>query len=218
MDCDAYRDQMLDLLYCEAGDSDRRQVEAHQAACPSCREEMAAFRRLRRDLSAWKLPVPARSRPVVRLWPGLAAAAALVLGLGGAAVLGGAEVRRDAQGWSFRMGGTAAADLQARLDQQEARHRMEIAQLREAPVRPSSSAEDEALLAAVQDLLRESERRQDARLREAMTRLSERHEAQRRFDLAQVSAGLSYLEGKAGLHAARTNELVGQVLLASQEK
>jgi Putative zinc-finger len=217
MDCDAYRDQMLDLLYGEAGDSDRRQVEAHQAACPSCREEMAAFRRLRRDLSAWKVPVPARARPVVRLWPGLAAAAALVLGLGGAAVLGGAEVRHDAQGWSFRVGGTAA-DLHARLDQQEARHRMEIAQLRETPGRPSSSAEGEALLAAVQDLLRESERRQDARLREAMTRLSERHEAQRRFDQAQVSAGLSYLEGKAGLHAARTNELVGQVLLASQEK
>ena len=34
--------------------------------------------------------------------------------------------------------------------------------------------------------------------------------------MAQVGAGLSYLEGKTGLQAARTTELMGKVLLASQ--
>lgn len=217
MDCDAYRDQMLDLLYGEAADADRRQVEEHQAECPSCREEMAALRRLRRDLQSWKVPVPAAPRRAARVWPGLAAAAAVLVALGSALSLGGAELRRDGQGWSFRLG-KGPADLQARLDAQEARHRDEIARLREALGRRPAATDADALLAAVRDIVRESERRQDQRLEEAVALLGERHEAQRRYDLAQVSAGLSYLEGKAGLHAARTNELVGQVLLASQEK
>ena len=33
-----------------------------------------------------------------------------------------------------------------------------------------------------------------------------------------MSAGLSYLEGKTGLQDARTTELMGHVLQASQEK
>ena len=45
MDCEAYRDQMLDLLYGEAGEAARRSVEEHQAGCASCRDEMAAFKR-----------------------------------------------------------------------------------------------------------------------------------------------------------------------------
>lgn len=217
MECDAYRDQMLDLLYGEAGEADRRQVEEHQAECASCREEMAALRRLRRDLQTWKVPVPAGPRRVARVWPGLAAAAAVLVALGAATTLGGVELRRDAQGWSFRLG-RGTADLQARLDAQEARHRDEIARLQEALGRRPAATDADAVLAAVRDIVRESERRQDQRLEQAVALLGERHEAQRRYDLAQVSAGLSYLEGKAGLHAARTNELVGQVLLASQEK
>lgn len=217
MDCDAYRDQMLDLLYGEATDADRRAVEEHHAACPSCREEMAAFRRLRGDLSAWKAPVPARARARMRVWPGLAAAAAVLLALGVAVGVGGAELRRDARGWSLRLG-RGTPDLQARLDEQDARHRAEIAQLRTSLGREPASTDRDALLAAVREIVQQSERRQDARLQDAVAQLSDRYETQRRYDLAQVSAGLSYLEGKAGLHAARTNELVGQVLLASQEK
>jgi len=216
MDCDTYRDQMLDLLYGEAGDSDRRAVEDHQAACASCRDEMAAFRRLRGDLSSWSVAVPARPRPAPRVFSGLAAAAAALVALGAAMGLAGAELRRDERGWSLR-GGRPASDLQARMDQQDARHRAEVAQLRAALVAPPA-IDRPALQAAAGELVEQSERRQEARLQEALAQMHERYEAQRRYDLAQVSAGLSYLEGKAGLHAARTTELVGQVLLASQEK
>jgi hypothetical protein len=218
MDCDAYRDQMLDVLYGEAGDAARRAVEVHQAECDSCRDEMGALRRLRRDLTSWTIPAPARPRrpaPEVRAWPGLAAAAVAVLALGTAALFG-TELRRDAQGFSLRVG-RMPADLETRLAEQERRHRAEIQELRAAMVAPPAAGR-EALRAAAQEVVEESERRQDARLREALARMSEHYEAQRRYDLAQVSAGLSYLEGKAGLHAARTTELVGQVLMASQEK
>lgn len=218
MDCDAYRDRMLDVLYGEAGDAERRAVEEHQAACASCREELAAFRRVRRELSAWKLPVPARARAGIRVWPGLAAAAVVILALGAVAASGGAELRRDAQGWTLRLGRGASSGLEARLAEQDARHRAEIAQLRASLVRTPEAPGSGEALAAVREIVRQSEARQDARLQDAVSQLSDRVETQRRYDLAQVSAGLSYLEGKAGLHAARTNELVGQVLLASQER
>jgi hypothetical protein len=217
MDCDTYRDQMLDLLYGEASDAARRAVEDHQARCASCRDEMAAFRRLRRDLSSWNVPATVRVRRTVTLWPGLAAAAALVLAAGSAAVLAGGELRRDEHGWSLRLGRDAASSLQARLDEQEKRHRAEMAELRAALITPAS-ADREALRAVAEEVVLRSEQRQEARMQEALARMGEHYDAQRRYDLAQVSAGLSYLEGKAGLHAARTTELVGQVLMASQEK
>ena len=80
MDCDTYRDQMLDVLYGEAGDTARRAVEAHQAGCASCRDEMAAFRRLRRDFPSWSVPAVALSRRAPHVWPGLAAAQQVVDG------------------------------------------------------------------------------------------------------------------------------------------
>jgi hypothetical protein len=216
MDCDAYRDQMLDLLYGEAGEAARRAVEEHHASCAGCLEEYQALRRVRRGLSSWALPAPGRPRHRRRLlWPAMAAAAAAALALGTVVAFAGAELRRDEQGWRLSLG-RPAATLQARLDEQEARHRREMDQLRASLPRPAANTEQDLL--AVRALVEQSERRQNERLQQALAALSERTDAQRRYDLAQVGAGLSYLEGKAGLHAARTTELMGQVLLASQEK
>jgi hypothetical protein len=217
MDCDAYRDQMLDVLYGEAAEPDRKTAEAHLAACAECRDELAAFRRLRRDLATWEAPAPARAPRFRRPLASLAVAAAAVLATTAAVALAGAEVRRDETGWSVRLGRSVAA-LEARLDAQETRHRQELEALRAAIGRPALAAVAEGEpAAALRRLLEESERRQEERLVQALAELSERTEAQRRFDLAQVSAGMSYLEGKASLHAARTTELVGQVLMASQD-
>jgi hypothetical protein len=218
MDCDVYRDRMLDVLYGEATDLDRKAAEGHLESCEDCRQEFSAFRRLRRDLTSWSVPAPARHRRA-RLAPAaLAVAAAAALALGTAVALAGAEVRRDERGWSVRLGRPAAA-LEARLDEQEARHRRELealrARLEQAAALPAAG---EASGALVRDLVEQSERRQQQRLLQALAELSERTEAQRRYDLAQVSAGMSYLEGKASLHAARTTELVGQVLMASQDQ
>jgi hypothetical protein len=46
----------------------------------------------------------------------------------------------------------------------------------------------------------------------------ERAEAQRRVDMARVAASLSYLDGRHGQQLARTNELMGYVLAASQSQ
>src|SRR6185295_8276201 len=224
MDCDAYRDRMLDLLYGEASDATRRALEVHHAACAACAEEYLALRGVRRDLASWTVPHAPRARVRARRlpWPGLAAAAAVLLGVGAAVGSGGATVRHDAQGWSFSLG-RPQGDVEALLAAQEQRHRQDLealrAQMAAAPGRPLPASFDEArLMASVRTLVEESERRQDDRWRSSLAALGERSENQRRNDLAMISASLSDLDSKSGLRDARTNELMGQVLLASQEK
>jgi hypothetical protein len=219
MDCDAIRDDMLDVLYGEAGDAAARRVETHQAACAECRREMADLRRLRGDLSQWELPErlgrsPALSARPRRLPFGLAAAAGLILAAAAGLAFAGAEVRYDQAGFSVRLGrgpeSRALADL-------ETRHREEMAALRAeiAAVRPP---DDRKLLRTVAEMIHESEARQDDARLASLRVLRERAETQRQYDLARMSAGLSYLDGKAGLQAARTTELVGHLLQASQQK
>src|SRR5206468_3453117 len=51
-----------------------------------------------------------------------------------------------------------------------------------------------------------------------LARFDRKEEAQRRYDLARVAAGLSYLDGKNGQHVARTTELMGYVLDAAHPR
>jgi hypothetical protein len=219
MDCDAIRDDMLDVLYGEGGEAAARRVETHQAACADCRRELADLRGLRGDLAQWRLPerlgapaaVPVRPR---RLPLGLAAAAALVLGVSAGLAFSGAEIRHDAAGFAVRLG--RGPDARALADL-ERRHREEVAALRAeiAAIRPT---DDRQLLRTVADMIHESETRQDEARLASLRVLRQRAETQRQYDLARMSAGLSYLDGKAGLQAARTTELVGHLLQASQQK
>ena len=219
MDCDAIRDEMLDVLYGEGGEAAARRVEAHQAACADCRREMADLRRLRGDLSQWRLPErlgtsPALSARPRRLPLGLAAAATLILAATAGLAFSGAELRYDQAGFSVRVGRGAESRALADL---ERRHREELAALRAelAAVRPS---DDRQLLRTVAEMIHESEARQDEARLASLRVLRQRAETQRQYDLARMSAGLSYLDGKAGLQAARTTELVGHLLQASQQK
>ena len=219
MDCDAIRDDMLDVLYGEGGEAAARRVETHQAACADCRREMADLRRLRGDLAQWRLPEGLGAPPAVAVRPrrlplGLAAAAALVLGATAGLAFSGAELRHDAAGFSLRVGRGSEAAALADL---ERRHREELAALRAeiAAIRPP---DDRQLLRTVADMIHESETRQDEARLASLRVLRQRAETQRQYDLARMSAGLSYLDGKAGLQAARTTELVGHLLQASQQK
>jgi hypothetical protein len=219
MDCDAIRDDMLDVLYGEGGEAAARRVETHQAACADCRREMADLRRLRGDLAQWPLPERLGAPPPVAVRPhrlplGLAAAAALVLGATAVLAFSGVEIRHDASGFSVRVGRGSETGALADL---ERRHREEVAALRAeiAAIRPS---EDRRLLRTVADMIHESETRQDEARLASLRVLRQRTETQRQYDLARMSAGLSYLDGKAGLQAARTTELVGHLLQASQQK
>jgi len=225
MECEGFREDQLDVLYGEADAATTRRVEEHHEVCASCRDEMAALRRVRRDLAAWELPKAVVPRPVPsrRPWMGLAAAAALLVAGGAGLVLSGAEVRRDPGALTLRWR-RADADLQALLARQEERHRADMAALRAellpvahpSTTRPATA--DEALLRRAQQLVRESEARQDARWSAQLAAFGDRQETQRRYDLARVSAGLSYLEGKTGQDVVRTTELMGYVLQASQKK
>jgi hypothetical protein len=206
----------MELLYGEADAQARSRVEAHLAECAACREEMAALGRLRGDLRAWTIderPVafsPSRPRPLV-VW--LAAAAALVLGLGVGstiALLGDAGLRRE----------LAAQEAQAR--DRERQYREELARLRASLEGQSAVPSTDALLervdARVEAAIRRSEERQGQRLEETFADWEVRMETQRRVDLARVAAGLSYLDGRHGQQLARTNELMGYVLEAASRE
>jgi anti-sigma factor RsiW len=218
MDCERHgdeglRDGMMDVLYGEADAAVRARVEAHLAGCAACREEMATLRALRRDLATWRRPA---ARPsftprgvVVPRW--LAAAAVLLLGFG-AALGAGAYV-------SLRR---ALAAQEARASELERQQRETVRALDAArQVRPGA-VDARALVASldarVDEKLRENESRQGELLRQTVAGWEERAEAQRRVDMARVAASLSYLDGRHGEQLARTNELMGYVLAASQSQ
>ena len=219
MDCHAFREEMMDLLYEEAAPAVARRLDEHQAACRACRDELSSFRRLRRHLASWRTP-PDLGRAPRRFSsarPYLAMAAALLLLVTGGLAVRGSELRYEQGRFAFRLGRVPEPSaFSAALAAQEERHRREIDDLR-AAVAASARAEEDTLR-KVQRMIAESESRQATLVSAGLTRLEERTEARRQYDLAQVGAGLSYLDGKAGLQAARTTELMGHVLQASQKR
>ena len=54
MDCDAFRDDLMDVLYGEADPATAHRFHEHQARCAACREEVGSLRRVRRDLARWR--------------------------------------------------------------------------------------------------------------------------------------------------------------------
>jgi anti-sigma factor RsiW len=204
---------MMDVLYGEADAAVRARVGEHLAACPACREEMARLRALRRDLGAWRLPVarPSFTPRGVVLPRWLAAAAVLLLGFGAAlGVTGYVSLRR------------ALVAQEARADELERQQREAVRALAATRETRPATLDAAALLASVDaridEKLRANESRQGERLSQHLVDWEERAEAQRRIDLARVAASLSYLDGRHGQQLARTNELMGYVLEASQKR
>jgi hypothetical protein len=218
MECSEVRDDMLDVLYGEATPSATRRLEAHRAECSACRAEMEALASTRKTLQAWKLPE--RRRPVVTAawaWRGLAAAAGLVVALGAGLGLSGSSFRYEEGRVSFRLGRAGDPELRNQLVEQEQRHQREIALLR-ASIPATSPALDPHVMAQVRDMIRESEAKQALLLTSSLQDLADENDRQRRYDMARVSAGLSYLDERNGKHVAQTTELMGYVLQAAQNK
>jgi hypothetical protein len=203
MECTIIRDDMMEVLYGAADRGTVRRVEEHCAACEACREELAAFRGVRSQMASWRLPPPRRAalsrRPAARFGWGLAAAAVLAIGAAALGALG------------------AGNRYERLLAEQAARHDRDIQAVRASLV-STAPPDHEALLGKVRDLINESEAREAERLNASLTEFGERAAAQRRYDLARVSAGLSYLDGKNGQAVARTTELMGYMLQASQKR
>jgi predicted anti-sigma-YlaC factor YlaD len=219
MDCekvgdDGLQGDKMDVLYGEADAAARARVEAHLGGCAACREEMAELRGVRRDLAAWGLP---RARPsftprgiVVPRW--LATAALLLLGFGATlGTTGYVSLRRALVAQEER-----TADI-------ERRHREMVQALQAALERRPAAAPDNPLLLAgldarIDEKLRANESRQRETLDLRLARWESQLESQRRVDMARVAASLSYLDGRHGQQLARTNELMGYVLEASQKR
>lgn len=213
MDCKDVRDDMLDVLYGEASEEAARRVAEHRQACSACRDETAALARLRRDLAQWTLPTtsPRRGLRLLQL------AAGLLLAVGTALGLSGSELRFDQGRLSFRLG--RGPDVQQVLREQEARHRTEIEALRVSLATGAAAPRDEAaLLRRVQELVDASEARQAQLFRAGLQDVAQRSDTQRRYDLARVGASLAYLDGKTGQQVARTTELMGYLLQASDKR
>jgi hypothetical protein len=208
----------IDVLYGSAEPAQTRRVREHLSACSRCREEMAALEGTRERLSLWTLPDAARPEPARRVqhfWVPLAAAVLLALGAG--LFLRGSELRYQDGRFSFRLGPGAEPSLRQELAEQDARHQREIAALKASLVQPTSMAT--ALQPSdVQAWIRESEVRQSQQLQARIAEVKEKAESQRRLDMARVSAGLSYLDGKNGQHVARTSELMNYMLQASYKR
>jgi hypothetical protein len=218
MECSEVRDDVLDVLYGEATPSASRRVEAHTAECAACRAEMESLASTRRTLQAWKLPARPRTGVTGAWgWRHLAAAASLLLALGAGLGLSGTSVRFEDGKLGFRLGRAVDPELQRQLVEQEQRHQREIALLR-ASIPAASPAQDPHLMAQVRDMIRESEAKQALLLTSSLQDLADESDRQRRYDMARISAGLSYLDERNGKHVAQTTELMGYVLQAAQKK
>ena len=87
----------------ELNDAERAELESHVASCPSCRQEAARMWLDQRALVAAsaEVPVPAATRaavvaaisrrPARAIWPGVAAAALLIIALAGTAFVAGSR-------------------------------------------------------------------------------------------------------------------------------
>jgi hypothetical protein len=202
MECMAVRGEMMEVLYGEASAEAALNVGAHCDTCPSCRSELEAFRQVRQDLASWHLPVGVR-RPRRSAWAAtgtLAAAAMLLVALAGAAGFALAEAR-----------------FNRAMDAREARFQRQIDAVR-AEVKAIPVRDDAAVLAQVDERIRQAETRQGMLLHASLSDLADRTEVQRRYDLARMSAGLSYLDGRTGQNMARATRLMGYVLQASEKR
>jgi len=217
MACEEFRDRMMDVLYGEGDRVSAREWEGHERACAACRDEMRALRGLRRDLAAWTVR-PAAAVPAFRTpRPWLAVAAAVLAATGAVVLAVGADVRVAAGGMTIRLGRPDDAGLADALRAQEERQQAALAAF-EARLTARPPVSSAVALDDVRRMIRDSESRQAVLIDAGLRDLAERTDAQRRQDLAQISAGLSYVEGRTGLQVARTTELMGHVLQAAQQK
>jgi hypothetical protein len=223
MDCEAFRDDLMDVLYGEADPATAHRFQEHQARCAACREEASSLRRVRRDLDGWVLAprVASRVRPFLRPRYLAAAAAALLAVSGGALVLAKGELRYPNGQVALRAAGPAAevAELRQLLREQDDRHRQALLELKAArPAAAAAPADRDELLREVARLVRESETRQAATFAASLNELADTTARQRRVDFAQMSAGLAILEANIGMQNVKQNDIIGRAVLASQGK
>lgn len=231
LSCEALRDDIIALLYDDGDPADKSRARDHLALCVACRAEYSDLKGVRKALQGWDLPVPAplpQTRSTRRfLAPGLAAAAGLILGIG-LALAGRNALTPAASPASVATGAPAANVQYVSLDQfqealktQESRHQAEIADLRRSLTLVSENAASPGGPAAgslrnvsnvspatIERLLKASEERQVRLFEARLAGLRTESDLQRQYDMAQIAAGLAYIDSRTGADAARTSELM----------
>ena len=181
-------------------------------------------------------PLPGRA--TARWFPaGLAAAAGLILGIGVAVAgrdrffPGSTEPTSSSAGSASTSARASDApgsqlvsyrDLQELLRTQETRHQAEIADLRRtltmvsestaAPAGVTQAGQQKTVSnlspATIERLLKASEERQARSFEARLAGLRTESDLQRQYDMAQIAAGLAYIDSRTGADAARTSELM----------
>jgi hypothetical protein len=236
LSCEALRDDIVALLYDDGDPGERARARDHLAQCVPCRVEYADLKGVRKALGGWDLPVPAplpQARPRVPWFQtGLAAAAGLVLGIGLAVAgrttffpAGAQATEASSPRNTFNASASqfvSSEKLQEALSLQESRYQAEIADLRRSLtlVAESASGSSNALPAgtqragiplspaSIERLLKASEDRQARMIEARLAGLRTESELQRQYDMAQIAAGLAYIDSRTGADAARTSELM----------
>ncbi len=234
--CEALRDDIIALLFDDGDLAERSRAREHLAQCVPCRAEYSELKGVRKIMGDWSLPaaVPLPRSPVQARWfpAGLAAAAGLVLGIGVAvagrnafvamsanpATVAGRPASGPATGGAAPSSQYASYDqLQEMIREQESRHQTEIDDLRRAltqapdlsaPPGAEFKAGSNPSTVAIEKLLRASEQRQAQMIEARLAGLRTENDLQRQYDMAQIAAGLAYIDSRTGADAARTSELM----------
>lgn len=223
--CDS-KELLVSFVYDELSAIERERFRAHLTSCAECRDEVAGLRTTQRHLASWTPPEPdlgfriirnsapvATPRRVAPLWGlGLAAAAVLVLAAG--AALANIDMRYDANGLVLRTGwhrtaapstagavttaaGVTAVEWKQQAEILERRVRQLETSLSTVAARPAESA-DPAVIQRVNQLVDESENRQQRLLAARLSQLTRDIDARRKVDLQVIDQGFMRLQNTSG--------------------
>jgi hypothetical protein len=242
--CDS-KDLLVSFLYGELDAAQRDSFRAHLASCAECRAELPDLRTTQRHLAAWAPPEPDLGFQIVRkatqpalprrigpLW-GLAAAAVLVLAAG--AALANVEVRYDASGLVLRTGwhrsgsapatavtaradtaGVTAVDWKQQSEALEQRVRQLEASLSAIAVATrGTDPTDAAVLKRVNELVDQSETRQQRVMAARLAQLTRDLDARRKVDLAVIDQGLMRLQTTSGAELRQSRDLMQRMYRAT---
>ena len=232
LSCEALRDDIIALLYDDGEVAERSRAREHLALCVPCRTEYAGLKGVRKTLGGWTLPATAQvaqTPPWFRRIPApLAAAAGILLGIGiaiaGLSLSPAPDAQQGAAPASTASTGNFVShdELQEILQAQENRHQSELSQIRQtltqvaevgAPMSPASNSSNLKTVSTLspstlERLLKASEERQARMFEARLAGLRTEADLQRQYDMAQIAAGLAYIDSRTGADAARTSELM----------
>jgi hypothetical protein len=216
-------ESIVAYVYDELGASERDLFARHLRGCVECRDEVAQFAGIRRQLAAWTPPAleslvanssraasvaapNARSTPDARAsawWavPAWAqvAAAMLCLGIGTGVGAGLADLRitYGTQGLTIATGRSMA---------------------REAALASADQAAADGMMRRVRTLLHDSEQRQQRELALRVAEVARDVQAQRQADLVRIDRTLGVLQNNTGLAVRRQEQLLNSLAVRVSQR